>query len=70
LSIEDTDVAEAVSFIRQHAKMPISEIADALAFPSVATNLENMAALYRKTGREEGATAIEKRLASIRETRQ
>ncbi|MDP3027902.1 MAG: tetratricopeptide repeat protein [Deltaproteobacteria bacterium] len=34
--------------------------------PSVATSLENMAVLYRKTGREKAAEALEKRAAAIR----
>ena len=34
--------------------------------PTVATSLENMAALYRKTGREKEAEALEKRAAAIR----
>lgn len=34
--------------------------------PDVATSLEDMAALYRKTGREKEAEALEKRAAAIR----
>jgi len=34
--------------------------------PNVATSLENMAALYRKSGREKEAEALEKRAAAIR----
>jgi len=34
--------------------------------PDVATSLENMAALYRKTGREKAAGEFEKRAAAIR----
>lgn len=34
--------------------------------PNVATSLENMAGLYRKTGREKEAEALEKRAAAIR----
>ena len=34
--------------------------------PNVATSLENMAELYRKTGREKAAEALAKRAAAIR----
>jgi hypothetical protein len=34
--------------------------------PDVATSLENMANLYRKTGRDKEAEALEKRAAAIR----
>ena len=37
--------------------------------PDVATSLENMAALYRKTGRKGEAEAFEKRAAAIRAIR-
>ena len=38
--------------------------------PSVAMGLENLADLYRKTGREEAAIELEKRAAAIRATKQ
>ncbi|MCL5669278.1 MAG: tetratricopeptide repeat protein, partial [Gammaproteobacteria bacterium] len=34
--------------------------------PDVATSLENMAGLYRKTGRDKAAEALEKRAVAIR----
>ena len=34
--------------------------------PSVATSLKNMATLYKKSGREKEAEALEKRAAAIR----
>jgi hypothetical protein len=34
--------------------------------PIVTTNLEGLAALYRKTGRTEEAAALEQRVAAIR----
>jgi tetratricopeptide (TPR) repeat protein len=37
--------------------------------PDVATSLENLAALYRKTGRDKGAEALAKRAVDIRAIR-
>jgi hypothetical protein len=37
-----------------------------LDHPSVATSLENMAQLYRKSGQEKTAEALEKRATAIR----
>ena len=34
--------------------------------PAVATSLENLAALYRKSGRNEAAEGLEKRATAIR----
>jgi len=39
------------------------------ADPDVAASLENMAALYRKTGREKEALALDQRAAAIRATK-
>jgi tetratricopeptide (TPR) repeat protein len=46
--------------------LAINEKALGPEHPKVATILENIAALFRKTGREKEAEALEKRAAAIR----
>jgi hypothetical protein len=46
--------------------LAIQEKALGLNHPDVATSLENMAALYRRTSRENTAKALEDRAAKIR----
>ena len=46
--------------------LAIREKALGLEHPSVAMSLENMAELYRQTGRDKEAEALEKRTKAIR----